>query len=313
MLARASWIPDVSIKASSRRAKLVGNPTWIKDRYWSGNGHSSLYDPKPVKYRPLIRTAHREALIDLVRTFLAQWQSSPWQHEGPAQRQLRNHFIRMGHSWALSDLEAAKIIETALRRMGHQNRPSWEDGQPEALRIDGHCLQCGRGIRPIAGRSATAFFCEPVPDRTSCEVRYNRHRDVAFKASQTAAAQRVYKAAFIRAQPAKPCEHCRKPFRAYGQRFCSHECATAAATEIPHRACACCGTMFKPPHRGMPGRYCSPECSAKGRTTSSMIPCEECGTPFKVHKSRPKRFCGVPCYRAAEAKAKAPRFSCAPC
>ena len=307
MLARTSLIPDISIKASTRRTKLVGNPNWRKNGLWSGKDVTTLYDPKPVKYRPLIRTAQREALIALVSKFLAQWQSSPWQNEGPARRQLRNHFVAMDHGWAAADLEAAKIIETALRKLGHPHRPSWEDGQPEATRVDGQCLQCGRDLRPVAGRSTSAFFCYPKPGRTSCENAYNRHRDVAFKASQTTAAQRVYREAFINAQPAKPCEHCGNKFKAYGQRFCSHECATAAATEIPERACLCCGAMFRPVDRQRPGRYCSTACSAKGRTTSSMIPCQECGTPFKVHKSKPKRFCAVACYRANEAAAKAAR------
>lgn len=314
MLARTSWVPDISVKASTRRTKLVGNPTWRKDGYWSGNGHSSLYEAPAVKYRPLIRTAQREALIVLVTRFMSQWRSSPWEMEGPARYQMRSHFIRLGHGWALSDLEAAKIIETALRKMGHQQRPSWEDGQPEALRIDGICLQCGAEVRGSPGRAATAFFCHPVPDRSPCEERYNSHRDVVFKASQTAAAQALYKQAFLATLPAVDCGNCGKSFRPknLGQKFCCHECATEAATEIQPRACVCCGTMFKPVNNSGPGRYCSPECSAKGRTTSSMVPCGECQTPFKVHKSRPKRFCGVTCYRASESKAKASAIRCDP-
>ncbi|MGE6740246.1 hypothetical protein ACQKGC_08250 [Allorhizobium pseudoryzae] len=310
MLARASWIPDISVAASGKRAVLVGNPKWRKDGIFSGAWVTSLYEPPKVKYRPLVNKDQRKALIELVCRYLDQWQASPWQHEGPARRQLRNHFIRLGHSWALSDLEAAKITETAFHRLGHGKRPSWEEGQPEATRKDGNCLQCGKELRVLPGRAATAFFCGD-----KCQDRYNLHREVTFKASATADAQRLYKAAFLKTLPPVDCGHCGTSFapKNMGQKYCCHECATAAKTEIPERACACCGTMFRPVDRQKPGKYCSTDCSAKGRTTSSLIPCEECGTPFKVHKSKPKRFCGVICYRANEAKAKATRaFSCDP-
>lgn len=309
MLARPSWITDISIKASGRRTSLVGNPNWRKDGYWSGNGQSSLYEAPAVKHRPLVREDQRKALIELVGKFLAQWRSSPWENEGPARHQLRTHFIRLGHSWALSDLEADKIIQTALRKLGYVKRPTWEEGQPESLKADQACLQCGRALKSIPGRAATAFFCHPVPGRVSCEDRYNAHRDVVFKASQTAAAQRLYRTAFLATLPPVECGNCRTIFKPknIGQKFCCHECASEAATEIQPRACACCGTMFKPVNLSGVRRYCSPECSAKGRTTSSMVPCENCQTPFRVHKSRPRRFCSTTCFGAANESLRVPK------
>lgn len=299
MLARTHWL-DISVKNSGKRAVLVGNPTWRKSGYWSGKANSTLYEAPAVKYRPLIRRDRREALIKLVAAYLGQWQSSPWQFEGPARHQIRSHLVLLKHTWALADLEAAKIVETALRNLGHTQRPSWQEGQPESLLVSGQCLQCGRDLLPKAGRAASAFFCEEIRGRRSCREQYESHRETKFKASQTAEAQRVYREAFEKTRPPRPCPHCGSLFQKYGQTYCSQACSKAAmASKIRERACACCGTMFKPANTSSTGRYCSYQCSAKGRTTSTMQPCAHCQTPFKVHKSRPKKFCCVACYDAA--------------
>ncbi|ATN34107.1 hypothetical protein ACO34A_09845 [Rhizobium sp. ACO-34A] len=307
MLARTSWLTDVSVSAidmKRRRAQRYGGLVTTSE--YRGKGASTLYQPPAPKYEPLVGEQQRKRLVAWVSAFLRQWRSSPWEYEADARKTLRDYFVRQGYRWAQSDLEAAKITAAALKAIGASVRPSWEDGQPESLRVLEKCLQCGADIRSRPGVAASVFFCAPIPGRIPCETRYNRHRHEAFKPSLMKEAAALYLDAFRDRLPRRDCPNCKKSFRPNftDMRFCSRGCSNAAGAR-GLSPCQHCDTPFKPRLRnGKLSRFCSKTCAGLAKTLTVDLTCRHCGTGFTGQSDR--LYCGRDCYQAARA------FICSP-
>lgn len=121
---------------------------------------------------------------------------------------------------------------------------------------------------------------------------------------------RTYWAADVRIpdRPERPrvtCETCGFPFVPHSGgagRFCSRDCAGVGARVLLPRACARpeCGRLFRPCVGRR--RYCSRKCAAAviGLSLRRRVvrPCAFCGVDVEHPASRPRRFCGVRCWRA---------------
>lgn len=304
MLARHPWISDISVKNSRFRESRIGNPNWRTNGLWTGKCGSTLREfPAPV-YRPLINQRTRDALVKLTAGWMSSWLASPWEREGEARQSLRCHFINDGHDWHLSDLEAARVIEAAFKFSGHEDRPSWWQGQPEVLRSDKLCLQCGGNLKPIPGQGVTAFFCDEV-----CCDKYNLRREERFNISRTSDAMRLYRELKLSKIPTRDCECCGNSFKPAekGARFCSPACYGMAARTVDERDCPYCGKRFKPV--AAKGKHCSTACALASRTHIPNIPCIRCGTLFKAYKQT-KRWCSPECAIADKAQPPRPCKTC---
>ena len=111
---------------------------------------------------------------------------------------LRQAFIECGHSWALTDWAAERVVLGALNQVGAR-WPRWIEGQPEYTQ-DGftptertRCTRCG-GALPEGHR----LYCSPVCARSAHNWRWAKDRR-----AELAAYQRAYRAA----QRAKQARH----------------------------------------------------------------------------------------------------------
>jgi hypothetical protein len=300
MLALPEWLQQISVAAkskASRRADRYGGIT--TGGSFRGDKQSTIPEPKPTKYVALVQSHQRAALVEVIARYLRQWQSSPWQYEAPARKILRNYLIKQGHPWALSDLEADKIVQAALAKNGNAVRPSWDDGQPELTRVAGLCMQCGGDIKHRNGVAASAFFCEPIPPTISCESRYNLYREDTFRAWMTNEGKAVAKEAFKDRLGVRCCDGCGTEYRpnSRGQRFCTKLCGLTH-DKRPDVPCAHCSAIFRPQVRnGKASIYCSKSCAGKAKTKAVDLTCLQCGSGFAGMPGR--LFCGNACYQAS--------------
>lgn len=312
MLALPEWIRNISVAATPKAIRRAQRHGTVSLGMWRGAKLSTIPEPMPPRYERLVGDKQRAALVEVISRYLAQWQASPWQYEAPARKILRDYFIRGGHGWTPSDMEAAKITEAALRKNGHAVRPSWDDGQAEVTRISGLCLQCGADIKHRNGVPASAFFCEPIPPRVSCETRYNLYREDAFRAWMTREGQAVGKEAFKDRLGVRCCDGCGTEYRPNSrlQRFCTKLCGLTH-DKRPDVPCAHCDTIFRPQVRnGKASVYCSKTCAGKAKTKTVELTCQQCGEGFVGMPGR--LFCGNSCYQASRAAAKASAIRCDP-
>ncbi len=309
MLALPECIKDISVAATPKAIRRAQRHGTVLSGVWRGAKLSTIPEPALPRYEKLVGDKQRGNLVEFIARYLQQWQSSPWQFEAPARKILRDYFIKQGHAWALSDLEADTIVQAALKKNGHAVRPSWDEGQAEITRIAGLCLQCGGDIKSRNGVPASAFFCEPLPPRVSCEARYNLYREDAFRAWMTKEGQVVGREAFRDRLGERSCDGCQKLFRPNfrGQRFCTKLCSLTH-DKRPDVPCAHCDTIFRPQVRsGKASIFCSKTCSGKAKTRAVDLTCQQCGSAFVGMPGR--MFCGANCYRSSRAAAKAARFS----
>lgn len=311
MLALPECIQNISVAATPKAIRRAQRHGTVSLGMWRGAKLSTIPEPPPPRYERLVGDKQRAALVDVIARYLSQWQASPWQYEAPARKILRDYLLRQGHPWPQSDLEADKIVQAALSRNGHAVRPSWDQGQPELTRVAGLCLQCGGDIKSRNGVPASAFFCEPVPPRVSCEARYNLYREDTFRAWMTKEGQAVGKEAFRDRLGERSCDGCQKVFRPNfrGQRFCTKLCGLIH-DKRPDVPCAHCSEIFRPQVRnGKASIYCSKSCAGKAKTKAIDLTCQQCGSGFVGMPGR--LFCGNACYQSSRAT-KAFAFRCDP-
>lgn len=238
--------------------------------------------------RPIMNEDRRKHLVNDVVDMLRDWRSSPWEDEGAMRAGLRAGLCLQGHGWLRSDQEAASIVASSFRRLGRDNRPSWDEGQREYVEPRENCAWCGSSVPDelMVGNRRTNF-CS-----STCARSAMVHR--AIGAGEHA--RQIYHAAaaIIDRTKKKPikCGHCSRSFR---PRFdctvyCSRECRDAARQRRAEKTCLHCRKAFQVIAANADrSKYCSAECYTEGRKARQIERiCVSCGNAFVagVHKAR---------------------------
>lgn len=269
---------------------------------------------------------------------LDDWRSSAFEHEASCRTSLRQSLCLGGNSWALSDHEAATILDECFRRLGLK-RPSWAEGQPGYVAPRNLCIKCGCEMEEsdivkfrfcsddcASGFMTAAKRLERIPDiwlyrRAWKEVRHRRAPERAclqcgmmFRDNNPATkycSSNCVKAA-ITTRPMIKCVVCDTEFRQQKEshKCCSLKChgvneAREFRKSAPEICCAICKAIFRA--GGRKSMYCSRRCAKAAdyqrikarKEPKQMRPCECCGEQFTPRDDR-MAFCSTACRRKAE-------------
>jgi len=268
------------------------NQEW--SRYRHGNN-------KPVTLPKVLTGKDRKNVASRARTFIRYWTSSPFEHEANTVYALRTSLVLTGHPWGPSDADARSIVGDAFKALGYR-RPTWEEGQRHYVIDNEHCQWCARALPEDMIQPGRKGYCSDLCARSSLE-----HRDF----ERRVRADEAYDAAWAAIQrskiPPKRCVQCAKPFRPLtpdaSRRFCSKACQHAASRKHHERACATCGTKFRP--RYASAQYCGRSCASEAqRKVVPTLQCQCCGHLFQPErmptKQRPApKYCSKACYHEA--------------
>lgn len=285
----------------------------------------SIQKPKSgAEVKPVYRGENKRRLINEVMDALSDWRKSPFENEGAMRAGLRSAMCLKGHAWAVSDWQAAELVNAAFTEMGAK-RPSWEEGERGyALSLD-YCAWCFCAIAE-EDRSNGRRFCSVECARVSL-VHMTRKEGGRY----TATIRNAYR--LIEQDKAAPrdCEYCGKSFKsdAKGQRFCTGSCAALhrlGDSVLRERECKFCHATFMP-SRGKQ-QYCTIRCSRHANAKASAdalahvtIICGCCGVAFHP-KTEKTRYCtpkcqtemGIRAWKARKRAENAPRrTSCEHC
>lgn len=171
----------------------------------------------------------RQALIEKAETILRTGEPTIFAFEGACRAGLRSGFCIEGFGWALADIEAASIVEAALRHLG-ASRPTWKEGQSEQFNSLVHRVYCAnpRCQKPIERPEGDYFF--RLYCSSECKVSVGNVRYAAAHHADLIAYWTTYRAGRRAAGKPSTCEQCGRPFRAVVhrkklQRFCCQRCA----------------------------------------------------------------------------------------
>ncbi|WP_430251681.1 hypothetical protein [Neorhizobium sp. DAR64860/K0K1] len=259
----------------------------------------------------IIKGPRRQHVIHRVIDMMDDWRLSPWEHEGATRAGLRSALCEQGNGWGPSDAEAAALIEAALKDMGKTVRPTWLQGQREAVTPRENCLGCGNplGADELERRDR---LCSEQCRRSVAEYSAGLHQ---------LANRRVYSRSWYllakSTAPERPCEICEKGYRSPfpQQKFCSYECSGEAQRNPKrHLQCAHChGAFVSHQATGKAQRYCSKACRLAAWEMSEYR-CEVCDCQFEARNQA--RFCGQKCrnvHANEERKRTAPHVDCVIC
>lgn len=276
MTYRAAWVDaasdmrkDAREQKARGRIKLAGKP-----------------QPKPAK---LLRGERRAHAVDSVMDRLRDWRLSPFEYEGECRHALRSGFCLGGVAWWRADFEAAEIVAEGLRLLGAQ-RPSWEQGQREAVDVSAFCFTCGSAMGSARDRR-NERFCSP-----GCAARAMAAGRLTDKPGPDRIRQAAWRLLRRQEVEERPCKHCSAPFRPkpyvrqdQGKGFyCSPECYAASRWINPMQPCEHCSKPFQPAGGPRPPKFCSRECWDAGR--SFVCRCAICGVSF-TSKQRAAIYC----------------------
>lgn len=263
------------------------------------------------EHHSLLRGRKRQHVIQEVMDALDDWRLSRWQHEGETRAGIRSALCMSGHAWQTSDTEAATIIDTALRRLGIEDRPSWIEGQNEYRDLRVACADCGNRLSPLRLASGE-LFCSSL-----CEDNAARYRPQIARYARRLAYSKAWYSVWKATAPERCCDGCgaayRSPFP--GQHFCSHDCAhNAQRNPERHRRCAHCKRPFVCHQSGSRRqRYCSVDC----RTAAWGVQQYECSVCSRTFEAKhPAHCCSQKCrnrHANEERKRNAPEASCQIC
>ncbi|CUX15440.1 MULTISPECIES: hypothetical protein [Agrobacterium] len=259
----------------------------------------------------LLRGRKRQHVIQEVMDVLDDWRLSRWQHEGEARAGVRSALCMSGHGWQSSDTEAATIIDTALRRLGSGDRPTWIEGQNEYRDLRIACADCGNRLSALR-LAGGELFCSPL-----CEENAARYRPQIARYAKRLAYSKAWYTVWKATAPERCCEGCgakyRSPFP--GQHFCSYDCAHKAQRNPErHRQCSHCEKPFVcRQSRGRKQKYCSVECRIAAWGVQ-QYECSVCSNPFEA--KHPAHCCSQKCrnkHANEERKRNAPEVPCEIC
>lgn len=265
--------------------------------------------PKPVKLAPIFRGDRRKWMVDECIAILRRGRKSPFEYEGALRAGLRSDLCLKGYGWLRADLEAASLIEEALRLIGAK-RPTWLEGQWQYTLDHDTCSHC---LGPISPEDQARGFryCSTVCARSA----YERLAEYGAR-HQNAVAQQAHIVLKTIEAPVMECQHCHKPFQRHDwksgrksktgrNKYCSQECQHAARKTLTERECPVCGTSFMP--RAATQACCSKACSYQHlsrqwaskkieRKAVVEATCSWCSKPFKAKRSD-AQYCSRKCAR----------------
>ncbi len=222
-----------------------------------------VYDPARPKGRVKLSGQAREHVLGRVTEIMAGWTYSPFEYEGSCRHGIRSGLCMEGATWPRADLEAAAIVDEALRRL-RARRPTWEEGQWTHTHSREQCQWCGRPMEEIE-RTRGQRHCS-----VSCAAAAKQH--LADKSSEYAgAAIRAAKRLIDKSRAAvRECAHCGSPFQSDrpNAKYCSLRCARHSNKPVlANKDCERCGRVFHPANAKV--RFCSRRCSLHHRYDSS--------------------------------------------
>jgi hypothetical protein len=259
---------------------------WRDYRYGDQRSGRKVHDPSKA-YGRLLSGQKREHVIEALRVILADWKASPFEHEAACRHGLRAGFCIEGERWAVSDHEAAALVDEALRR-NRAARPTWEQGQREHTIPVECCQWCGGEIDQTGLRQDR--YCSAM-----CAKSAYIHREAETTKAASLSHRQALRIIVREQQPLKACKCCGVQFRPSDPTRPSDFCSLACAkTTIPDRECEVCGKTFHPATRHV--MTCSIECrSAKARRPVKLLTCLTCGDDFPASQTKRSPFCSESC------------------
>jgi hypothetical protein len=245
------------------------------------------------RQEPIFEAAQYQSVVERVTAILANWTSSPFQHEAACRQGLRRQLCLKGYSWGRADAEAARIVTAGLANI-RAVRPTHDEGQPQYSVSTDYCLHCHS---PLDDHSITMNhrFCSPECAKATILFR---NYEVGYWADQ------IGRAAFASVQRAKhaprACKQCGTSFRPVAEQsaqiYCSQTCVGLSQRTAPECACEECGKLFSRAVGTLrTAKFCSKRCADKAATRRVVHQtCTFCGSPF-VAGSYAAKFCSTTC------------------
>ncbi|MDA5240621.1 hypothetical protein EXN32_25205 [Agrobacterium tumefaciens] len=294
------------------------------DGYKSGYTDFRYGTPKKkVTLAPVFRGDERKRVINEVMDALKDWRDSPFENEGALRSGMRSALCLKGHSWDVSDAEAAALLTASFQHIGVQ-RPRWDQGQREHTESDGRCIwcfceieasqwgtrskfcsaECATQMRAVRGGewnqrvSGIARDALRIVKRQALPLIECLHCGTSFRPEEMDKRGRRFCSPTCAAHFHKParladCRHCGKSFTMnnHNQKFCSKKCTSVFLRVIKPKECLHCKTMFRP--RSRKASYCSLACRDAG-SRPAIYPgtCVWCGVRF-LGKSPYAKFCST--------------------
>ncbi|WP_288427089.1 hypothetical protein [uncultured Agrobacterium sp.] len=235
----------------------------------------------------------RETIINGLMDELTDWRFSPFEKEAITRHTLRAALCMKGHSWAVSDAEAASLVHAAFMNIGVP-RPSWDQGQLEYSDVNSLCAWCMKEIPDsLQGLKRLVRFCSVECAKTAFVIR-----DYASSQRENQIARSALALISTSKTTVRECSHCGDAFHPTTSQkkrmFCSIKCTAASKQTVMARPCQQCGGVFKP--EGQKSRkFCSHDCySASLGVASYQKHCRCCGFRYET-RSKKSMYCGNSC------------------
>jgi predicted nucleic acid-binding Zn ribbon protein len=272
----------------------------FKHRAFAGwNGYRYGTDAKPISLagKPILKADARKAIVGRVVRLMKDWQLSPFEHEGNCCHGLRSRMCLDGHSWRRSNAEAAAIVGDAIKVLGYR-RPTWEEGQRDAVNGTDYCSWC-HGRLDEETTSRKQMFCSA--ECATMAVTHRQRKSTEYEGAVLRSARRLITKSKA---PSKPCRYCGDTFQSDREdaEFCSNRCASRwqkGDLLLKDITCEGCGAVTKPANRGQ--KFCSLTCRSttlwnreRERLASVVKQCQGCGSDFSP-TSETSLFCSKRC------------------
>ncbi|MBU4529781.1 MAG: hypothetical protein KUA43_08890 [Hoeflea sp.] len=229
----------------------------------------------------------RKEMIRRVMDLLRNWRLSPFEHEGATRTGFRTALVMEGHGWQAADDEAAALIAESFRLLGAV-RPTWLQGQREYSAGHEYCLGCRGPLDEEAMTNGWRFCCD------ECARVTRNHRPEIYQFAVSMARSAAFYAASKEKIPERACAWCGTSFKPATLQTvtCSHACAGRVRTDaVPERNCLACGKRFR--GRSIKSKLCSIQCIRDhDRASLPKRPCDLCGELFQPATTF-NRFCST--------------------
>jgi hypothetical protein len=193
-----------------------------------------------VRIRKLNK-AHRRlngASVAVFAKILDSGQPTRFRFEGAIRAGIRAYLVLCGDTWRDADDNAAQVVKAAFWKL-RVARPSWLEGQPEWVRLDGRVFCANEKCQKIIERDS-ALYCSE-----ECRTRTKSRRGYAEHAEENVIRARAARATARALAEVRHCEWCGGEFKPLDdsrrkQRFCGKTCrsrfaSSCAASWRPHR------------------------------------------------------------------------------
>jgi hypothetical protein len=246
-----------------------------------------------AKSSPVWRGEKRKHIVSQTVDLLRDWRFSPFENEGAVHAGLRSALCLKGIGWRRADAAVGDVIRESFNILGAK-RPTWQEGQPEYVTPRENCRWCACPLPDTEfGGLRKGYFCSP-----ECGRAMLLNRDLKTTNGRDVIAMAAFSIIDRQSRPTLICEGCGQSFRSFtkmtGQRYCSHDCASAAARTVEGRDCLTCGKWFRPKQTNKAGKFCSSDCHRQYRYPARA--CILCGASFRPNIAEAS-FCSRTCVK----------------